>query len=115
MKKAPGGTIRGVFVVDKSGKVVAAEPGGPAPTVEVVKKLVEGSGISAPVAGEGVRAAEAEGPKVTDEPKVEAPAATTNGVNGTEKNKDTALADVAADVADTAEKLDTKEAVPAPA
>lgn len=40
MKKAPSGTTRGVFVVDKTGKVLAAEPGGPAATVEVVKKLV---------------------------------------------------------------------------
>jgi peroxiredoxin Q/BCP len=29
-----------VFVVDKEGKVLAAEPGGPAATVEVVRKLV---------------------------------------------------------------------------
>ncbi|KAF2127198.1 AhpC-TSA-domain-containing protein [Dothidotthia symphoricarpi CBS 119687] len=43
LKKTPKGTTRGVFVVDKSGKVLAAEPGGPAATVEVVKKLV-GSG-----------------------------------------------------------------------
>ncbi|KAJ9156175.1 AhpC-TSA-domain-containing protein [Pleurostoma richardsiae] len=41
LKKAPKGTTRGVFVVDKAGKVLAAEPGGPAATVEVVKKLVE--------------------------------------------------------------------------
>lgn len=40
-KKAPKGTTRGVFVVDKEGKVLAAEPGGPAATVEVVKKLVD--------------------------------------------------------------------------
>lgn len=43
MKKAPSGTTRGVFVVDKSGKVLAAEPGGPPATVEVVRKLVDGS------------------------------------------------------------------------
>ncbi|KAM0333362.1 hypothetical protein ACHAQA_002023 [Verticillium albo-atrum] len=42
LKKAPSGTQRGVFVVDKEGKILAAEPGGPAATVEVVKKLVEG-------------------------------------------------------------------------
>lgn len=43
LKKTPKGTTRGVFVVDKAGKVLAAEPGGPAATVEVVRKLV-GSG-----------------------------------------------------------------------
>ncbi|KAB2574870.1 putative disrupter of telomere silencing protein [Lasiodiplodia theobromae] len=36
------GTVRGVFVVDKSGKVLAAEAGGPDATVEVVKKIVAG-------------------------------------------------------------------------
>lgn len=43
LKKSPKGTQRGVFVVDKSGKVLAAEPGSPAGTVDVVKALVEGS------------------------------------------------------------------------
>lgn len=36
--------MRGVFVVDKAGKVLAAEPGGPDATVEVVRKLVAGKG-----------------------------------------------------------------------
>ena len=43
-KKVPKGTQRGVFVVDKEGKVLAVEAGGPAATVEVVKKLVESTG-----------------------------------------------------------------------
>ncbi|POS74361.1 AhpC/TSA family protein [Diaporthe helianthi] len=41
LKKAPSGTQRGVFAVDKKGKVLLAEPGGPAATVDAVKKLVE--------------------------------------------------------------------------
>ncbi|KAI1081184.1 AhpC-TSA-domain-containing protein [Whalleya microplaca] len=40
LKKAPKGTTRGVFAVDKAGKVLLAEPGGPAATVDAVKKLV---------------------------------------------------------------------------
>ncbi|KAK8202858.1 thioredoxin-like protein [Phyllosticta capitalensis] len=47
------GTVRGVFVVDKAGKVLAAEPGGPDATVEVVRKLVGtagGGGDAAPAA-----------------------------------------------------------------
>ena len=40
MKKGPSGTTRGVFVVDKNGKVLAAEGGGPAATVDKVKALV---------------------------------------------------------------------------
>lgn len=42
-KKQPKGTLRGVFVVDKEGKVLASEPGGPAKTLEVVRKLVNES------------------------------------------------------------------------
>ena len=101
MKKAPSGTTRGVFVIDKSGKVLAAEPGSPAGTVEVVKKLVGGGAgaIAAPV------------PKsVAEAPKTEA----ANGVNGTNgaTKEDLAQADVAAQVADTAEKLDSNEEKP---
>ncbi|KAJ4191563.1 thioredoxin peroxidase dot5 [Fusarium falciforme] len=41
LKKAPKGTQRGVFVIDKDGKVLVAEPGSPQGTVDRVKKLVE--------------------------------------------------------------------------
>ncbi|KAH8596516.1 thioredoxin-like protein [Bisporella sp. PMI_857] len=41
LKKTPSGTIRGVFVVDKSGKVLLAEGGSPIGTVEAVKKLLK--------------------------------------------------------------------------
>jgi peroxiredoxin Q/BCP len=41
--KGPKGAKRGVFVVDKTGKVLAAEPGSPDGTVAVVKKIVDGS------------------------------------------------------------------------
>ncbi|KAL5442753.1 hypothetical protein PMIN06_008954 [Paraphaeosphaeria minitans] len=40
--KGPKSAKRGVFVVDKSGKVLAAEPGSPDGTVAVVKKIVDG-------------------------------------------------------------------------
>ncbi|KAI9776454.1 MAG: hypothetical protein M1839_009565 [Geoglossum umbratile] len=81
MKKSPKGTIRGVFVVSKEGKVLAAEPGSPAATVEVVKKLVGGdqaNGVATDAAG-----------KESDE-----------------KNEDVKKAEVAGEVADTAAKLD---------
>ena len=51
MKKPPKGTTRGVFVVDKSGKVLAAEAGGPQATVDVVKAVVEKLGGDAGAAG----------------------------------------------------------------
>lgn len=47
LKKAPAGTQRGVFVVDKSGKILAAQPGSPSGTVDVVKKLVAGGAAPA--------------------------------------------------------------------
>ncbi|CAE7193493.1 hypothetical protein CFE70_007206 [Pyrenophora teres f. teres 0-1] len=75
-KKAPKGTTRGVFVVNKEGKVLAAEPGGPAATVEVVKKLVGN--------------------------KEEVPSK--------KQAEDQEMAETADEVADTAAKVDSKEA-----
>ncbi|OAA58949.1 Thioredoxin-like fold protein [Niveomyces insectorum RCEF 264] len=40
LKKAPKGTTRGVFVIDKAGKVLLAEAGSPDGTVAAVQKLV---------------------------------------------------------------------------
>jgi peroxiredoxin Q/BCP len=77
LKKAPKGTTRGVFVVDKSGKVLAAEPGGPAATVDVVRKLVGGNAEGVPTKGD------------------------------IKKKEDTEAAKTAAEVADTAEKMDS--------
>jgi peroxiredoxin Q/BCP len=59
--------VRGVFVVDKSGKVLAAEPGSPAGTVEVVKKLVDGNAEGALTAGEINQKEDAEAAKTADE------------------------------------------------
>lgn len=39
-KKVPKGTQRGVFVVKKQGKVLGVEAGGPAATVDAVRKLI---------------------------------------------------------------------------
>ncbi|KAI1093194.1 AhpC-TSA-domain-containing protein [Rostrohypoxylon terebratum] len=58
LKKSPKGTIRGVFALNKDGKVLLAEPGGPAATVDAVKKLV----------------AESEGDAAKEEPAEEKPA-----------------------------------------
>ncbi|KAJ5081422.1 hypothetical protein NUU61_009686 [Penicillium alfredii] len=40
LKKTPKGTIRGVFAVDKAGKVLLREAGGPDATVDAVEKLI---------------------------------------------------------------------------
>lgn len=72
LKKAPKGTTRGVFVVNKDGKVLASEPGSPAGTHKVVQDLVAGGG----------------------------------SLNG----KDSEAAETAAEVADTAAKVDGDKA-----
>ncbi|KAF5024784.1 hypothetical protein F66182_3128 [Fusarium sp. NRRL 66182] len=41
LKKAPKGTTRGVFVIDKEGKVLVAEAGSPQGTLDRVQKLVD--------------------------------------------------------------------------
>ncbi|KAM5352599.1 hypothetical protein ACJ41O_005321 [Fusarium nematophilum] len=41
LKKSPKGTQRGVFVINKEGKVLVAEPGSPQGTLDRVKELVE--------------------------------------------------------------------------
>lgn len=64
-------TNRGVFIVDKNGKVLAAQTGGPEPTKNVAQKIANGLGV------------------------------TEASVKEDEK-----VADVAADVADSAAKLD---------
>jgi peroxiredoxin Q/BCP len=54
-------------VVDKSGKVLAAEPGGPAATVEVVRKLVGGNAEGVPTTGEVKQKEDAEAAKTAAE------------------------------------------------
>ena len=107
LKKATG-TTRGVFVVDKAGKVLASEPGGPQATVDVVQKLIGSGGSSATAPASTVGG-------VADD-TVEAPKAeASNGVNGADglTKEDVTRAETAAQVADTAEKLDSNEAIPA--
>jgi len=77
-KKPPKSTTRGVFVVDKEGKVLAVQPGGPAATVDVVKELVDNK--------DGV-------PSKGDAEKAE-------------KKEDKEMAETAGEVADTAAKVD---------
>lgn len=71
LKKTPKGTTRGVFVVDKTGKVLLAEPGSPAGTVNAVKELVAAGGLST-----------TQGEAVADKP--------TNGEAGEEKKAEEA-------------------------
>jgi len=40
LKKSPKGTVRGIFVVSKEGKVELVEPGSPVSTVDAVHKLI---------------------------------------------------------------------------
>ncbi|ORY57312.1 thioredoxin-like protein [Pseudomassariella vexata] len=72
LKKKPKGTQRGVFAIDKAGKVLLAEPGGPAATVEAVRKLVE-STVGTEVKTEPVPVSEESNP--------------VNGEDGTDEKK----------------------------
>ncbi|RKF61631.1 putative merozoite capping protein-1 [Erysiphe neolycopersici] len=47
LSKAPSGITRGVFVINKHGKVLVAQAGGPAATVKMVKSLVESNSTEA--------------------------------------------------------------------
>jgi len=75
LKKSPKGTTRGVFVVDKSGKVLIAEPGGPAATADAVRKLVAGQEETAaqgePSAEETAEDAKLTNGEVAEEKKTE--------------------------------------------
>ncbi|TEY42325.1 hypothetical protein BOTCAL_0394g00010 [Botryotinia calthae] len=123
------GTTRGVFVIDKSGKVLAAQAGSPKGTLEVVEGLIgvekEEVAKEEAATGEG-KEAEKENEKETtaeetkeeasptsEEKQTEEPTTPeTNGINGADSSaakEDVAKAEVAADVADTAEKLDGKD------
>ncbi|KAM5449628.1 thioredoxin peroxidase dot5 [Microsporum audouinii] len=42
LKKAPKGTVRGVFAVNKEGKVLLRTPGGPEKTLNLVQELIKG-------------------------------------------------------------------------
>ncbi|KAI0472554.1 AhpC-TSA-domain-containing protein [Xylariaceae sp. FL0804] len=72
-KKTPRGTQRGVFAVDKAGRVLLCEAGGPAATVEAVRKLVAAAGDSSageiPSVNGGV--AKEEGEEQEEEKKAE--------------------------------------------
>lgn len=95
-----GSTTRGVFVVDKTGKVLAAEAGGPEPTVQVVKKLVTSGGHSA-------------APVTTTQ--VDNAAAASGDLNGAGKKEDIKQAETAAQVADSAVAAKIDPATPQPA
>ncbi|KAF7904924.1 uncharacterized protein EAF01_005446 [Botrytis porri] len=121
------GTTRGVFVIDKSGKVLAAQAGSPKGTLELVEGLigVEKEEVEKEDATIGENEIEKKDENETAEETQEEVSPTseekqtkeptipeTNGTNGTNSSaskEDVAKAEVAADVADTAEKLDGKD------
>ena len=84
-------------MIDKSGKVLAAEPGSPGGTLETAKKVTSG-GVAASAPATTVA-------EPATEPSV-------NGANGATE-EDIAKANTADEVANTAEKLDSNEAKPA--
>lgn len=101
MKKAPSGTTRGVFVVSKEGKVELATPGGPAATVDAVREFI---GAKKPDAIEEAAKNDGGEQMETAVEGAKTEASETGHANAT--NGNTAVAEVAAEVADSAEKLD---------
>ncbi|OBT75897.1 hypothetical protein VF21_04427 [Pseudogymnoascus sp. 05NY08] len=77
LKKGPSGTQRGLFVVDKEGKVLAAAPGSPAGTHAAVKKLLGADSEAAKKEDvkEDVKEAEAAADVAEEAEKVDANAA----------------------------------------
>ncbi|KAI9712533.1 MAG: hypothetical protein M1812_006842 [Candelaria pacifica] len=107
-KKAPKGTTRGVFVVNKEGRVLAAEAGGPAATVDVVQGLVGSKSEDVGNAAEGENVEKEIEAGKSNAMELESEQAKPAGAAGTKDDK--ATAEVAADVADTAEVLDGDKA-----
>ena len=124
LKKSPKGTLRGVIVVDKTGKVTAYEQGGPQRTVDVVmqvlpKEDVVSSAATPPpdtvAANEGAASAAGDismngGVGVGVGATNVADAPSTGHAPEPEPHQETAdqvkTAETAAEVADTAEKID---------
>ena len=102
LKKAPKGTTRGVFVVDKQGKVLVAEPGGPAATLAAVKKLVE------VLAGPEAAAEVEKIPVPAEEPEAEAPAPSVEVDEKAEEKVEAAPAPVPTVVEPVVEKKDVE-------
>ncbi|KAK7744591.1 thioredoxin peroxidase dot5 [Cytospora paraplurivora] len=71
LKKAPSSTQRGVFVIDKKGKVLLAEPGSPAGTAAAVKKLVESEAANGGATEEEKEGAEDKEGETKDDEKKE--------------------------------------------
>ncbi|KAJ5542006.1 hypothetical protein N7461_008009 [Penicillium sp. DV-2018c] len=69
LKKSPKGTLRGVFAVNKEGKVLLRQPGGPDATVDAVQKLVA---LGPALREENKEESKVEEPRA-DEPKKEEP------------------------------------------
>jgi thioredoxin-dependent peroxiredoxin len=102
MKKSPKGTSRGVIVIDKTGKVTALEQGGPQRTVDVVMGVLPKKGQTSsagePATEKAAGSAEAGGVSMNGQASEQLPH------EGTAEQVKTA--DTAAEVADSAEKID---------
>jgi thioredoxin-dependent peroxiredoxin len=101
LKKSPKGTSRGVIVIDKTGKVIAWEQAGPQRTVDVVMGVL-------PKADPTSSTAEA-APEAMAENGVTGGQASVNGQAAAEEQgtqEQVQTANTAAEVADSAEKID---------
>lgn len=110
MKKPPKNVTRGVVVIDKKGKVLVWEQGGPQRTLDVVLDAISSVSSSledhSKTTGAGA-AAESPSPKQNDYDDSIATSKTTE-INEQQKQNDERIqaAETAAEVADSAEKVD---------
>ncbi|OBT69799.1 hypothetical protein VE03_00690 [Pseudogymnoascus sp. 23342-1-I1] len=80
-KKSPSGTLRGLFIVDKEGKVLAVQPGSPAGTHAAAKKVLEANSQAAKEEKEeDVKEAEAAADVADEAEKLDADAADAEAV-----------------------------------
>jgi thioredoxin-dependent peroxiredoxin len=103
LKKSPKGTSRGVIVIDKTGKVMAWEQAGPQRTVDVVMGVLPKDGPSSSTA-EAAPEATAENGVAGGQASMNGKAAAEVPEQGTQEQVETA--NTAAEVADSAEKID---------
>ena len=112
LKKSPKGTSRGVIVIDKTGKITAWEQGGPQRTVDVVMAVLpkgDQTTFAAEVAPKqmaenGVASADAEKASLNGQAAAVSTSEAAKAEQGTAEQVQTA--DTAAEVADSAEKID---------
>lgn len=110
MKKGSG-TTRGVFVIDKEANVLLSKAGGPEATVEAARQLITAYSANTESKDTASSTKDLHTEKTVEDGSIDEKVKVSGEANGIAEKagstaEDVAQAEVAADVADTAEKLD---------